>query len=165
MGTITKFRAFSATVLSPPLDNRGRAKGPCPAISFAILHESKNINYDYMFTTEIDLATNVWKIIATIMKNGCMVNIYKEGLVQMLTTLCLNANGLMSNYSIRVHPFSGIVKFVYVNHCTEKQVADFFRFPVNFCEITTKHIQEMVNRLDERFLGKILHITNEIKLT
>lgn len=118
-----------------------------------------------MFQVELNLLTNLWKITATIVKNGRMINVCKQGLVQMLCTYSLNVNAYMTNYTLRIHPFTGIVKFVYISHYSCKLINDIFRLPVDFCERVTQHVREMTNRLDERLLGKILHVTNQIPIT
>lgn len=83
----------------------------------------------------------------------------------MLCGYSLNVNAYMNCYTLRIHPFTGVLRFVFITHCTTKQVVDIFRFPVNFCEQVEEHVQNMTNRLDERILGKILHITNQIPIT
>lgn len=55
----------------------------------------------------------------------------------MLCAFTLNINAYMTMYTLRIHPFTGIVKFVYISHMTKKQIADIFRFPVEFCEKVT----------------------------
>lgn len=82
----------------------------------------------------------------------------------MLCAFTLNINAYMTIYTLRIHPFTGIVKFVYINHMTKKQTADIFRFPVEFCEKVTGHVREMTCRLDERLLGKILHVINQMPI-
>jgi hypothetical protein len=61
-----------------------------------------------------------------------MLNIYKEGIIQMICNYALTINGLMSAYSLRIHPLTGIIKLSYINHMTNNQVNEMFKFPVDF---------------------------------
>lgn len=89
-----------------------------------------------------------------------MLNIYKEGLIQQLCSYSLTINGLMNNYSFRINPITGVAKLVYINHMTHNQINQIFKFPVSFYEKINANIFNMTERLNERLIGKILHISN-----
>lgn len=70
----------------------------------------------------------------------------------------------MNNYSLRIHPISGVVRLMYINHMTGNQILEMLKYPVDFYEKIRNNIQQMVERLDERILGRVLHLSNEISL-
>jgi hypothetical protein len=77
-----------------------------------------------------------------------MLNINKESHSQILCSYALSINSLTNNYSFRVHPFTGTVKYIYVTQCADKVINDMFVYPADSCERIKKQIEEMVNRLD-----------------
>jgi hypothetical protein len=153
--------------VGPPLESTPSPnphKNPFQGVSFAVVQDSAVPEFEYCFHVEVSLAVHTHKITAIPLREGRMLNVYKEGLVQILCNYALTSNGLMGNYSLRIHPLTGTVKLTYINHLTDNQIADMFKYPVEFCDKVTTNIQQMAERLNERLLGRILHLTNEVPL-
>jgi len=77
-----------------------------------------------------------------------VLNIYKEGIAQMLCNYSLEINGLMSYFSLRLNPYTGAIKFIYLSHMTLTQMEEMFIFPAAFSENIKLYVSKMVERLD-----------------
>ena len=57
-------------------------------------------------------------------------------------------NHYLNTYSLRVHPYTGAVKLIYVSQCAQALITDMFKRPVEFCNLVRDHVEQMVYRLD-----------------